>query len=122
MFGHPLTDLCEVDVDSGEIKPVLTIVTDNGGPFRSCRFEAFIHKQPELHHVRTRVKSPGRNGSRERGFGTLKDERLYLDEIDDAVMLAKDAEEYRTEYNEARPLPGAGREPTQRGPAGPSVS
>jgi putative transposase len=38
--------------------------------------------------VRTRVNSPGQNCSPERGFGTLKYERLYIDEIDDAVMLA----------------------------------
>ena len=30
-------------------------VTDNGGPFRSFRFEAFIAIHPELRHVRTRV-------------------------------------------------------------------
>ncbi|MGH3680549.1 MAG: integrase core domain-containing protein [Natronosporangium sp.] len=53
--------------------------------------------------MRTRVKSPGQNGSRERGFGTLKYERLFIDEIDDAVMLAKHAEEYRIEYNTVRP-------------------
>lgn len=82
---------------------MVTIVTDNGRPFRSFRFEAFILAHPELHHVRTRVKTPGQNGSRERGFGTLKYERLYLDEIDDAVMPAKHAEEYRIEYNEVRP-------------------
>lgn len=58
---------------------------------------------PELAHVRTRVKSPGQNGSRERGFGTLKYERLFIDEIDDAIMLAKHAEEYRIEYNSLRP-------------------
>ena len=103
MFGHPLADLCEIDTETGEIKPVVTIVTDNGGPFRSFRFEAFILSHPELNHVRTRVKSPGQNGSRERGFGTLKYERLYIDEIDDAVMLAKHAEEYRIEYNQIRP-------------------
>jgi Insertion element 4 transposase N-terminal/Integrase core domain len=79
---------------------VVTIVTDNGGPFR---FEAFIELHPELHHVRTRVNSPGQNGSRERGFGTMKYERLFIDEIDDAVMLAKHAEEYRIEYNQIRP-------------------
>ena len=81
----------------------VTIVTDNGGPFRSFRFEAFITAHPELAHVRTRVNSPGQNGSRERGFGTLKYERLFIDEIDDALMLAKHAEEYRIEYNEIRP-------------------
>ena len=103
LFGHPLIDACEVDTETGEVLPVVTIVTDNGGPFRSFRFEAFIASHPELHHVRTRVKSPGQNGSRERGFGTLKYERLFIDEIDDAVMLAKHAENYRIEYNSVRP-------------------
>ena len=94
---------CPVNPETGELLPVVTIVTDNGGPFRSFRFEAFIELHPELAHVRTRVRSPGQNGSRERGFGTLKYERLYIDEIDDAVMLAKHAEEYRMEYNQIRP-------------------
>lgn len=53
--------------------------------------------------MRTRVKTPGQNGSRERGFGTLKYERLYLDEIDDALVLAERAQDYRIEYNELRP-------------------
>jgi len=91
MFGYPLAEDCPIDADTGEPLPVVTIVTDNGGPFRSFRFEAFIAAHPELAHVRTRVKTPGQNGSRERGFGTLKYERLYLDEIDDALMLAKRA-------------------------------
>ncbi len=103
MFGHPMLEDCPVDVETGELLPVVTIVTDNGGPFRSFRFEAFIAGRPELAHVRTRVNSPGQNGSRERGFGTLKYERLYIDEIDDADMLAKRAEDYRIEYNEIRP-------------------
>jgi hypothetical protein len=103
MFGHPMVEDCPVDLDTGELLPVVTIVTDNGGPFRSFRFEAFITAHPELAHVRTRVNRPEQNGSRERGFGTLKYERLYIDEIDDAVMLAKHAEEYRIEYNQIRP-------------------
>jgi len=103
MFGHPLIDACEVDVRTGELLPALTLVTDNGGPFRSFRFEAFIASHPEFAHVRTRVKTPGQNGSRERGFGTLKYERLFLDEIDDALTLAQRAEEYRLEYNQVRP-------------------
>ncbi|MGH3376384.1 MAG: integrase core domain-containing protein [Actinoallomurus sp.] len=49
------------------------------------------------------MKTPGQYGSPERGFGTLKYERLFLDEIDDAVMLAKRAEGYRIEYNQTRP-------------------
>ena len=103
LFDHPMVDDCPVEVQTGELLPVVTIVTDNGGPFRSFRFEAFIALHPELHHVRTRVRTPGQNGSRERGFGTLKYERLFIDEIDDAVMLAKHAEEYRLEYNQIRP-------------------
>ena len=81
----------------------MTIVTDNGGPFRSLNFELFITRHPELKHVRTRVKSPGQNGSRERGFGTLKYERLFLDEIPDALTLVERAEDYRIEYNTIRP-------------------
>jgi transposase InsO family protein len=106
LFGHPMVDDCPLDAETGELLPVVTIVTDNGGPFRSFRFETFIAQHPELAHVRTRVKSPGQNGSRERGFGTLKYERLYIDEIDDAVMLAKRAEDYRVEYNTIRPHEG----------------
>lgn len=82
---HPLVEASPVDPETGKLLPVVTIVTDNGGPFWSFRFESFITTHPELVHVRTRVKTPGQNGSRERGFGTLKYERLYLDEIDDAL-------------------------------------
>ena len=85
MFGRPLVEASPVDPEAGKLLPVVAIVTDNGGPFRSFRFESFITAHPELVHVRTRVKTPGQNGSRERGFGTLKYERLYLDEIDDAL-------------------------------------
>ena len=81
----------------------MTIVTDNGGPLRSFRFEAFFAAHPELCHVRTRVRTPGQNGSRERGFGTLKYERLFIDQIDDAVELAERAEHYRVVYNAIRP-------------------
>jgi len=101
-FGRPLIDACDVDAD-GNVIPAVTIVTDNGGPFRSFRFEAFIATHPELRHVRTAVKSPGQNGSRERGFGCLKYERLYLEEIDDALELIEHAEAYRLEYNTVRP-------------------
>jgi hypothetical protein len=80
MFGHPMVEDCPVDLDTGELLPVVTIVTDNGGPFRSFRFEAFITAHPELAHVRTRVNRPEQNGSRERGFGTLKYERLYVEQ------------------------------------------
>lgn len=103
IFRRPLIDACDIDPDTGELLPAVTIVTDNGGPFRSLNFELFITSHPELRHVRTRVKSPGQNGSRERGFGTLKYERLFLDEIPDALELIQRAEDYREEYNTIRP-------------------
>lgn len=58
LLGHPLIDDAPVDPETGEIVPILTIVTDNGGPFRSFTFEAFIATHPETRHVRTRVKTP----------------------------------------------------------------
>jgi transposase InsO family protein len=103
LFGRTLAEQCSLDEATGEVLPVVTIVTDNGGPFRSFRFEAFIAAHPELVHVRTRVRAPGQNGSRERGFGTLKYERLFIDDIADAVELAERAEHYRLEYNAIRP-------------------
>ena len=110
--ARPLVDQCPIDEETGELLPVVTIVTDNGGPFRSLNFELFIMGHPELRHVRTKVRSPGQNGSRERGFGTLKYERLFLDEIPDALTLVERAEEYRIEYNQIRPheeSPGTGQ-------------
>jgi putative transposase len=89
---------------SGRPSPAgVTVVTDNGGPFRSFRFEAFITAHPELRHVRTRVRSPGQNGSRVRGFGSLTYERRFLEEIDDVLTLVEHAEAYRIEYNTVRP-------------------
>jgi transposase InsO family protein len=102
LFVHPLVDQCPIDPDTGEMLPVVTIVTDNGRPFRSFRFEAFSTGHPESHHVRTRVKFPGQNGSRERGFESLKYERLYLHEIADGLDLAEHTEDYRLEYNTIR--------------------
>ena len=34
LFGQPLADACPIDEVTGEVLPVVTIVTDNGGPFR----------------------------------------------------------------------------------------
>ncbi len=82
------------------MQPLVTIVTDNGGPFRSFRFEAFIATRPELRHVRTRVRTPGQNGSRERGFGSLKYENLFLEEIPDALDLVRHAD-HRTDPHTA---------------------
>ena len=103
LIGHPLIDDCEVDEATGELLPALTIVTDNGGPFRSFTFEAFIAAHPEVRHVRTRVRTPGQNGSRERGFGTMKYEWLFREEIDDGLELVEHVNAYRHDYNHVRP-------------------
>ena len=81
----------------------ITLVTDNGGPFRSFRFGALIAARPELRHVRTRVRTPGQNGVRERAFQSLKYERLYREQIDDALDLTQQAEAFRAEFNTLRP-------------------
>jgi putative transposase len=90
------------DPYTGEIVPI-TLVTDNGGPFRSFGFGAFITAHLKLRHVRTRVRSPGRNGVRERASGSLKYERLYHEQIGDALGLVREAEEFPVEFNEVRP-------------------
>ncbi len=98
------------DPVTGEIVPI-TLVTDNGGPFRSFRFEHFITAHPELRHVRTRVRTPGQNGVRERAFQSLKYERLYREQIDDALDLVREADAFRAEFNTIRPTrhsPGIG--------------
>lgn len=81
----------------------ITPVTDDGGPFRSLRFGALIASRPELRHVRTRVRSPGQNGVRERAFQALKDGRRYREPIDDALDLVREAEAHRMEFNTVRP-------------------
>lgn len=81
----------------------ITLVTDNGGPFRSATFAALIENTPELDHVRTRVRTPGQNGVRERAFQSLKYERLYREQIDDIHDLAAHGEDFRAEFNTIRP-------------------
>ncbi|WP_281491853.1 IS3 family transposase [Buchananella hordeovulneris] len=90
------------DPATGEIVAI-TLVTDNGRPFRSLRFEQFITAHPELRHVRTRVRIPGQNGVREPAFQSLKYERLYRQQIDDALDLVRQADAYRTEFNTIGP-------------------
>ncbi len=103
LLGRPLIDDCEVDEQTGELLPVLTIVTDNGGPFRSFTFEALIVAHSEIRHVRTRVRTPGQNGSCERDFGTMKYEWLFREEIDDGLQLVDQINDYRHDYNHVRP-------------------
>jgi putative transposase len=54
-------------------------------------------------HIRTKRKSPGQNGVRERAFGSLKYEHLYREEIDDGHQLGLEAERYRQLFNTIRP-------------------
>jgi len=101
VLGHSL--LADItDPATREIHPVV-IVTDNGPAFRSAAFARFIASRPELTHVRTRHRSPGTNGVRERGFGTLKYEQLYRHDIPDGVDLAAHVEDQRHLFNNRRP-------------------
>jgi transposase InsO family protein len=89
-------------------------VTDNGPCFKSKRFAAFVDRHPELIHIRTRRKSPGQNGVRERAFGSLKYEHLYRHEIDDGHDLGLYADAYRDLFNTIRPHQSlAGRRPIE---------
>jgi transposase InsO family protein len=101
LLGRPLLEHI-TDHATGEIRPVV-VVTDNGSCFKSNDFAAFIAGRPELIHIRTRVKSPGQNGVRERAFQSLKYEHLYREEIDDGHQLGIEVEAYRQLFNTVRP-------------------
>ena len=110
LLRHTLLEAV-VDHQTGELRPV-ALVTDNGPCFKSRRFAAFVDKHPELIHIRTRRKSPGQNGVRERAFGSLKYEHLYRHEIDDGHDLGLQVERYRQLFNTVRPHQAlAGRRP-----------
>jgi hypothetical protein len=86
----------------GNVVPLVTIVTDNGGPFRSFRFEAFIATHPELRHSSTRVRSPGRTPPASAASATSttsgcsrRDPRRPRPH--------RAPEDYRTDYNTLRP-------------------
>jgi transposase InsO family protein len=101
LLGRTLLETI-TDEQTGELRPV-AIVTDNGPCFKSLAFARFIDRHPELIHIRTRVKSPGQNGVRERAFRSLKYEHLYRHEIDDGHQLGIEAESYRQLFNTVRP-------------------
>ncbi|MGO0578276.1 hypothetical protein [Ornithinimicrobium panacihumi] len=113
-------DLLEylTDPETGEVVPI-TLVTDNGGPFRSARFAALIENTPELDHVRTRVRTPGQNGVRERAFQSLKYERLYREQIDDIHDLAAHGEDFRGRVQHDPAPRSTVLEPTPRRAPGP---
>jgi putative transposase len=99
--GRPLAEQLR-DPGSGKIRRI-KLVTDNGGAFKGAAFAAFIASRPELLHIRTRRKSPGQNGVRERAFGSLKYEHLYRIEIETLQDLAREAEAWRQIFNHIRP-------------------
>ena len=102
--GAPLLQLLPVHPETGD--PVrIKLVTDNGGAFKGTAFAKFIASRPELLHIRTRAKSPGQNGVRERAFGSLKYEHLYrhAPEIATLADLHRQAEHYRHVFNHIRP-------------------
>ena len=102
--GASLLQLLPVHPATGH--PVrIKLVTDNGGAFKGATFAKFIASRPELLHIRTRAKSPGQNGVRERAFGTLKYEHLYrhADQIATLADLYREAENYRMIFNQTRP-------------------
>ena len=104
LTGRPLAELL-ADPATGEIRPI-AVVTDNGPCFKAARFATHIERRPELIHIRTRRKSPGQNGVRERAFGSLKYEHLYRLEIDDGYTLGVEVERYRQLFNTIRPHEG----------------
>ncbi len=104
LLGRPLRELL-ADQAAGEIR-LVGLVSDNGTAFKAARFAAYIAKRPELIHIRTRRKSPGQNGVRERAFGSLKYEHLYRLEIDDGHTLGAEVDRYRQLFNEVRPHEG----------------
>ena len=101
LLGRSLLETI-TDEQTGELRPV-AIVTDNGPCFKSREFARFIERRPELIHIRTKRKSPGQNGVRERAFGSLKYEHLYRLEIDDGHDLGIQTEHYRALFNKVRP-------------------
>jgi len=101
LAGQPLAEAL-ADPDTGKIQRI-KLVTDNDAAFKGAAFARFIAARPELLHIRTRRRSPGQNGVRERAFGSLKYEHLYRHEIDDLPTLAAEAERYRQIFNHIRP-------------------
>lgn len=76
-----------VDPTTGElVGRKATIVTDNGStvPVRPVRA---VHRPPRLASRSARVRTPAQNGSPRRGFGTLRCDGLFLDEIADGIDL-----------------------------------
>ncbi len=93
LLGKPLIQE-PTDPATGEITPI-KLVTGHGPAFTAAEPARFVASRPELVHVRTRCKSPGQNGVRERGFESLEYERLHRTEISDGPVFAEQAEDHQ---------------------------
>jgi len=104
LVGAPLIRLLPLHPDTGQPAQI-KIVTDNGEAVKGAAFAKFIASRPELLHIRTRAKSPGENGVRERAFGTLKYAHLYrhAGQIATLADLYREAESHRMILSETRP-------------------
>src|SRR5438477_12069207 len=70
LAGCPLEQAL-ADPVTGEVRKI-KLVTDNGPAFKGAAFARFIAGRTEFVHIRTRRRSPGQNGVRERAFGSLE--------------------------------------------------
>ena len=87
---------------TGELLPVVMIVTDNGGRSGCSASRRSSSWTPESPMSGPASRRLGRT-AHANVASAPEYERLYIDEIDDAVDLAERAEDYRVEYNETRP-------------------
>ena len=67
-IGSPVDD-CPVDTRTSENLPAVTTATDNGGPFRSFRFEAFIAATRNCSTSARRSAGRSRTGHANEGSG-----------------------------------------------------
>lgn len=118
LFGQPLADACPIDEVTGEVLPVVTIVTDNGGPFRIVGLLV-------VHHGPSGVEACPHQGQEPRAERVTRTRVRDVDlravvpfpcEISEALPLAERAEDYRVEHKYRASPPGYRLEPASRGP------
>jgi len=103
LAGARLIDPAPRDADR-TVLPLMTIVSDNRGPFRSFRFEAlFIATTPSRATSAPASAHRAERVAWTRLYGSLKYERLFLEEIDDVIDLTAHAERHSIDYNRIRP-------------------
>ncbi|WP_240730247.1 integrase core domain-containing protein [Dermacoccus sp. 147Ba] len=88
------------DPDTGEIAPSRWSPTTAAPSGRSGSSTSSPHIRSSSMFA---LASGRRVRVRERAFQSLKYERLYREQIDDALDLVREADAYRTEFNTIRP-------------------